>query len=180
MGTTPDITITAATTIAPIAMAPAVSQGCLTASRTIGARTTSSRLLDPPMSHATSTRPSAAITRTSEVIPLIPERRLLPHFWNGAPPPRQNEDRERLEDRDGEEEHHHGSVDREDLVVALGREEVVVGKRELDPHQQRERTVGVWYTAAAFVFFLFGSLAVSISPSGVRYWIRHHHCFAVT
>ena len=52
---------------------------------------------------------------------------------------RQDEDRERLEDRDGEEEHHHGAVHREDLVVALGRQEVVVRERELDAHQQRER-----------------------------------------
>jgi hypothetical protein len=51
----------------------------------------------------------------------------------------QDEDGERLENRDREKEHHHGAVDREDLVVALGREEVVVRECELNPHQQRER-----------------------------------------
>jgi hypothetical protein len=52
---------------------------------------------------------------------------------------RQDENRERLENRDGEEKHHHGAVDREDLVVAFGREEVVIRERELNPHQQGER-----------------------------------------
>ena len=43
-----------------------------------------------------------------------------------------------LEDRHGEEKHHHRAVQREDLVVAVGGEKVVVGHGELEAHQQRE------------------------------------------
>ena len=45
--------------------------------------------------------------------------------------PRQQEDRHRLEHRHGEEEHHHRAVQREDLVVEIGGDEIVVRHREL-------------------------------------------------
>ena len=51
---------------------------------------------------------------------------------------RQQHDRDRLEDRHREQEHHHRAVQREDLVVGLGRQEIVVGPGELDAHQRRE------------------------------------------
>ena len=51
---------------------------------------------------------------------------------------RQDHDREGLEDRHGEEKHHDRAVQREDLVVAVGGEEVVAGNGELDAHQQRQ------------------------------------------
>ncbi len=44
----------------------------------------------------------------------------------------------RLENRHGEEKHHHGAVQREDLVVEFGGKEVVAGHGELDAHQQRQ------------------------------------------
>ena len=58
----------------------------------------------------------------------------------GAQHRRQEEDRHRLEDRHGEQEHHHRAVQREDLVVEVGRQEVVVRHGELDAdHAGRAR-----------------------------------------
>ena len=51
---------------------------------------------------------------------------------------RQEKDRHRLEDRHGEEEHHHRAVQREGLVVEIGRDQVVVGNSELRAHEQRQ------------------------------------------
>ncbi len=53
---------------------------------------------------------------------------------------RQHQDREAFEDRNGEEEHHHRSVQREHLVVLIGGEEIAVREGELQPHQEGEDT----------------------------------------
>jgi hypothetical protein len=49
---------------------------------------------------------------------------------------RKDQDREGLEDRHGEQEHHHRTVQREDLVVEFRGEKAVVRERELNAHQQ--------------------------------------------
>ena len=52
---------------------------------------------------------------------------------------RQQQHRDRLDDRHREQEHHHGAVHREELVVGVGVEEASLpGYGELDAHEQRE------------------------------------------
>ena len=50
----------------------------------------------------------------------------------------QQVDRHRLEDRHGEEEHHHRAVQGEGLVVEVGGDERVVGHGELGAHEERQ------------------------------------------
>jgi hypothetical protein len=52
----------------------------------------------------------------------------------------QEEDRHRLEDRHGEQEHHHRAVQGEDLIVHLRRQEVILRHGELSPDQQAQQT----------------------------------------
>ena len=51
---------------------------------------------------------------------------------------RQQEHGDRFDDRHREQEHHHGAVHREELVVGAGVEEGHARIGELDAHQQRE------------------------------------------
>ena len=51
---------------------------------------------------------------------------------------RQEKDRDGLEHRHGEEEHHHRAVHGENLVVDIGGEKLVSGHGELHAHEQRQ------------------------------------------
>ena len=51
---------------------------------------------------------------------------------------RQQENAHRFDDRHGEQEHHHGAVHREDLIVGLRRQERIARHCELKAHQQRQ------------------------------------------
>ncbi len=50
----------------------------------------------------------------------------------------QDQDRERLEQRHREQEHHHAAMQREQLVVEIGRHQIVVGHGQLRAHQKGE------------------------------------------
>ena len=52
---------------------------------------------------------------------------------------RQQEDRHRLENRHGEEKHHHRAMQRKGLVVEVGRNQVVFRHGQLGSHEQRQQ-----------------------------------------